>query len=99
MKNKTIGVKVSLEEYDFLKNKADENNMSVAEYIRQKMIYEHEIHNQNSFEYKVLKSLSIVQASSSVMAKSHLNDEQHNLVKNHARSLMKKNGIKLEDDK
>jgi len=98
MKNKTIGVKVSLEEYDFLKNKAAENNMSVAEYIRQKMIYEYEIHDQNSFAYKVLKSLSIIQSASSVIARSHLNDQQHNLFKDHARSLMKKNGIKLENE-
>ena len=96
--SKVISIRFSEEEHQILQQKSQENQMNISQYIKERLFQDNLISDENSFEYKTTKTINVIHALVAVMAKDTLTDERHNLAVSEAKRLIKKNGIKLEDD-
>ncbi len=57
-RNKRLTIRFSDEEYESLMDKAKNNNMDFTTYVRERIFFDAPQIEQNSFEFKALKSIS-----------------------------------------
>lgn len=90
-KKRKIEAKCTQSEYEQVITLAAENNMSVAEFVRNKVLSESEQKN-NSFEIKVLKTVSAIAAYCRVKVDA-LPDDKFEEFKANLDDIKEKNGI------
>jgi len=57
-KNRSLVIRLSEEEYEDLKQKADNNEMPISSYAREKIFFDAPALEKSSTEFKILKTIS-----------------------------------------
>ncbi len=93
---KNLTIRVSVEEYDLIQQKAQASNLSPSSYLREIIFFDIPQIEHHSFEFKVLKALSYCVGSLKMIAEKEFTKEDINA---QAAQVMIKNGIDPEKAK
>jgi predicted DNA-binding protein len=78
-KNKSILIRLTEEEYEILQQKANNNSMPVASYVRDKLFIDIPILEKSSPEFKIIKTISYCAAVlSKISASQFASKEEQN---------------------
>lgn len=96
---KTVGVRLSKEEHEILKSKANKNKMTISKYIKERVFFDDVINKNNSLDFKILRTVSYCAGVLSKMADVQLSsDQEQEELKEEIKEIMTTNGInQLED--
>ena len=92
IRNEKITIKCTRSERDQIEKQASENNMSLSEYIRQRLIVDVATES-DSTSTKILKSLSICTAFAQTFASNKFNDKELQEYDEEVERIMRKNCV------
>lgn len=99
-KSERITTKFTPNERERIEKMASENNMTLSEYVRQRLLGDYVIKEENDSE-KILRCLSICTSFAQTYAENKFNDEQYKQYSEDLERIMIKNGVvpvkKIED--
>ncbi len=87
-RTKRLDIRLSIEEYEVIEQRAKNNNLPITTYARERLFYDVPHLEKHSFEYKALKGISYMVGAIRVMTQ-----DQKEEVLTEARIIMEKNGI------
>jgi hypothetical protein len=87
-RTKRLDIRLNIEEYEAIEQKAKKNNLPITTYAREKLFYDIPHLEKHSFEYKALKGISYMVGAIRVMTQ----DQKEEVIKE-VRVIMEKNGI------
>ncbi len=94
IKTKKITIRFSEEQYKDLLHQAKSSNMDLAFYIRERIFFDEPQIEQNSFEFKMLKSISYCVGVLKGMTDLKLNSEDKSAISDEILRIMMANGLK-----
>jgi len=95
IKDKKISIKCTKSEREIIEKYASENNMSLSEFIRQRLLGDNFKRNDSTAE-KILKSLSVCTAFAQVFVEKKFSDEEFKNYEEELVRILDKNGINDE---
>lgn len=98
-KDKKVTIRFSGEQYDELTTQAKANGMDLANYIRERVFFDAPQIEQNSFEFKMLKSVSYCVGAIRGMVDLKLSKADKKVVSDEVSRIMNYNGIKVPNTK
>ncbi len=93
-KNRRITIRFSEEQYKDLSKQAKSSNMDLALYIRERIFFDAPQIEQNSFEFKMLKSVSYCVGAIKAMMDLKLKNEDKKIINDEILRVMIVNGLK-----
>ena len=91
-KSEKIEAKITKREYEKVIQMASENNMSVAELVRARVLFD-PVPEHTPFEKKVLKALSANTALVQLIVEKKLTDQEYAVFEEELKIIEKKNGL------
>lgn len=96
IRNHRVTIRFSEEEYQKLIKKVTDNNMDIANYIRERILFDSDHIEDDSFEYKVLKGISYCVGAIATISDLKLNDKEKISIEEEVIRIMRSNGLKIE---
>lgn len=95
-KSERITTKLTTSEREKIETMASENNMTLSEYVRQRLLGDVVVKEETNLE-KILKCLSICTAFAQTYSEHKFNDDQYKQYSEDLERIMMKNGINLKE--
>lgn len=97
-KNKNLVVRLSQEEHEQIEQRAQNNEMSLSAYVREKIFFDAPILEKSSPNFKILRTVSYCAGVLSKLADNSFDNEEKKDLEQQIKKIMSSNGVAPKED-